>query len=311
MTNPHPTPICAGSFQKANWSSAVCDLLQNLLLLNDKLFSFFSWMFTPTSGECHLSPAFGAELVEMMTPIGSTFWSPFPIDVDASVWVPCEGQPVKKKDFPKLYEVVKTGMGGKFEETGTGDDISFTMPDLSGRLPMNRGKRPLTDEENAQDPKPPDHKDYIVGTQDGVDEVELTAAQSGMGVHQHGVGTMPYYINSNVDRKEVDIYVGELLDDPNSTDANRILVKGYDMGADMITHPLAVVIGDDPEEKDGYGSYHTTHVITSKPIADLSEDEDGNAIKGEAHNNMPPYHVGVTYMRANFKINGQIIEFDL
>src|SRR5678815_2026410 len=108
MSTPVESPICPDSWNPMNWGSSVCDLLKNLLLTNDKLSKFFSWLFT-TDGSCKISADFGAQLVQMMTPIGSTFWSP--VEMDSKViplgWLPCDGRNTYSKDeYPKLFEVI-------------------------------------------------------------------------------------------------------------------------------------------------------------------------------------------------------------
>src|SRR5262245_52457706 len=98
------SPICTSDFQQANFGSSTCDLLTQLLLTNEKLYKFFKWML---GEDCKLTPEFGAELLEMFAPIGSTFWSPIDLTLDTETWVKCDGAEYDKVGiYAKLYAAV-------------------------------------------------------------------------------------------------------------------------------------------------------------------------------------------------------------
>src|SRR6188508_1749689 len=129
------SPICPEDFQKANFGSSTCDLLTQLLLTNDKLLQFFSWMFDPET--CRLSEDFVAEFQGTLQPIGSVIWSPVVLtspNIDAKEWVEANGDLVSKTDYPQLYALY----GNKF-----GEDVAnnkFGVPDLRGRMLQGYGK---------------------------------------------------------------------------------------------------------------------------------------------------------------------------
>src|SRR5262245_22936008 len=120
------SPVCPADFQKANFGSSTCDLLTQLLLTNEKLYKFFSWMFDPTT--CKLTPEFVAEFQGVLQPIGSVIWSPVPLTFPdgEEQWVEANGRYLDKEDYPELFAVYGTTFGG--DEAS--DD--FRIPDLQG-----------------------------------------------------------------------------------------------------------------------------------------------------------------------------------
>lgn len=303
------SPICPSSWNKANFGSSVCDLLKSLLLTNDRLRQFFEWMFNthPQTGECHLSEKFGVELVQMFTPIGSTFWTPIEIPpkyLDEEVWVLCNGQELAKVGiYAKLYDIVGDRWG-QAPWSPPIDDDNFKMPDLKGRFQLTAGRRQITQPPPPAEPIP-EPPAYALFERGGEDDITLTPEQSGMFEHQHGIGGLRGSQTQPPHGPDSDDQFGVLIDyqDANPADED-VEITHYSIEP----HKGMGLVGltQNPHKLENYSNFDKMGVVSSKPLEQLfPEDEDDPT---QSHPNMPPFLVGYTYMRANFKINGVIVD---
>ena len=271
-----------------NWGSAVCDLLRGLLLTNEKLATFWGWMF---GDDCKLTPEFGAELIEMLAPIGSGFWAPVDlVGIDEEVWVKCNGQfLLKAGTYAKLY----TALGNPPDKPG--DDTRFVVPNLSGRMLMVEGQREKGD--GSADPPIKASPVFSTGDQGGVETVELTIAN--IGPHKHGTAAIR---SGTGDPSQ--LFPLDNKEDP--ADSEKVIPIGYEVVPYKALEQTAGIPGN-VFAPDDYANLTTVHYYTTEPIAEFSEDEDGKPITGDSVTTMSPHHVGVYYMRANYKINGKLI----
>lgn len=83
-------------------------------------------------------------------------------------WLLCQGQSLSRSAYPRLFAAIGTDYGAV-------NSTSFSIPDARGRVLV--GFHSGVAEFNA------------LGKTGGVDEVKLTAAQSGMPSHTHGYNT--------------------------------------------------------------------------------------------------------------------------
>lgn len=83
-------------------------------------------------------------------------------------YLPCDGQACAPETYPELFAV----LGYTF---GTGDDDTFLLPNLQGRVALGTG---VFDEST----------EYDLGATGGANTVELSGAE--VGQHNHGIGTV-------------------------------------------------------------------------------------------------------------------------
>ena len=284
-----PSPVCPEAFKEVNWGGDVCALLRNLLMTNEKLGSFFEWMFKPpgdppaaSTTPCVLSTQFAAQLVSLGNPIGSGFWSPVPLNLDKREWVECNGQSLDRVgDYANLFAV----LGISFKPEGFSDDTKFHLPNLQGRFLLNRGQRdPFTDNTGIT---------HIYPTYDindpkgGDDQVGLLPINIPSIDHKHGV----YGFNG---KQSTPVGIGN--------DAGVRYMAG---GITVDTYTgLSGDIG--PDWGGQTHSYDKVHLTTTEVIERTNTVDEEEAT--QPHSNMPPYFVGIYYMRANFIHNGEIIK---
>jgi microcystin-dependent protein len=275
-----PSTVCPDAFDKTKFSSSVCDLLKMLLLTNDRLKEFFNWMFnTSTSGVCTISERFAEDLVDLLPPIGSGFWAPFLMTVDSDVWVICDGEKIPRDKYKKLFEA----FGGLdiFRPSGTAEDLLyFYKPNLQGRFMLCNGRRL------------PDSVEYIQNKQGGADTLDLAAQLLN---HTHGFGVSKTSINSDTTKPQSDWVAGGVEDVLFLRNGNVLNSTEHKFD------PYGATALDCKGEKNEFLSYSNitrTDLLTTVPLQATTPD---------AQSNMPPYHVGVYYMRANHKINGKLV----
>lgn len=285
-----PSPICPAAFKEVNWGGDVCALLRNLLMTNEKLGQFLSWMFKPPGDPpgpevtpCNLSTQFVAQMVSLGNPIGSGFWSAVPLNLDKREWVEANGAALLKEgDYKYLWEVI----GVRFNPTGWTDATRFHLPNLKGRFLICQGQRdPWTDNEGVV------HTAPNYGIEDpygGDDQVGLIPSQVPSVVHKHGM----YGFNGKQEPPGPGI----------ANDAGAPYVPG---GYEVDTYTgLSGDIGSDWGGQTH--SYNRVHLTTTESVFrsnDIDPDEETLP-----HNNVPPYIVGIYYIRANFIHNGEIIK---
>src|SRR4029450_5783564 len=136
MPSPLSSPICKDAWAKLNPGSAVCDLLKNLLLIQEKLFTFWEWMFTDDgAGSCNLSEAFVMQTMAMLQPIGTLVWAPKNLNLDSREWVPADGNEYRKDAYVKLYELYGDDYGDPaFGGRPPTNDDMFRVINLQGRI---------------------------------------------------------------------------------------------------------------------------------------------------------------------------------
>ncbi len=81
-------------------------------------------------------------------------------------WALCNGQILSISEYDTLYSLIGTTYGGDGQ-------VTFALPDLRGRIPLNQGKNPSTG------------TTYVVGEKNGVESVTLTVSQ--LPAHSHTV----------------------------------------------------------------------------------------------------------------------------
>ena len=110
-----------------------------------------------------------------LNPVGMI--TPYAGAAAPSGWLLCAGQAVSRTTYSALY----TALGGASSPYGLGDgSTTFNVPDLRGRVPAG------VDNMNGTDAGRLDLANTL-GTTSGVQNVTLTAAQSGVPAHDHGV----------------------------------------------------------------------------------------------------------------------------
>ena len=116
-------------------------------------------------------PTFGNGLA----PVGML--APFAGSSAPTGWLLCAGQAVSRTTYSALY----TALGGASSPYGLGDgSTTFNVPDLRGRVPAG------VDNMNGTDAGRLDLANTL-GTTTGAQNVTLTAAQTGVPAHDHGV----------------------------------------------------------------------------------------------------------------------------
>jgi len=299
-----PSPVCPEAFKEVNWGSDVCALLRNLLLTNQKLGAFFEWMFKPPGDPpaapvvpCNLSTQFAAQLIGLANPIGSGFWSAIDLDLDPKEWVEATGQSVLREgDYANLYKV----FGVKFDPVGYSDATRFHLPDLKGRFLLNRGQRdPFVDNEGVTHSYPTYD---ILDPLGGDDQITLTSTNVPTVDHKHGYGVTPGWCDPPLAAPEntaKDVFYPTLPRPPQT----RHKVKNHSV-------KLGVSMGNayDIDDNSKFRDTEQTHFITTEPIPALRSNTPVEDEEVLPHNNMPPYVVGIYYIRANYVINGEIIK---
>jgi microcystin-dependent protein len=87
--------------------------------------------------------------------------------IEAYGWMICDGSKLKAGDYPELYSVLGNLYGGE----GTGKDITFCLPDLTGQFLRGIGK---PDDKASHE----NRKKAEGGTQDGVGSTQEDAIQT-------------------------------------------------------------------------------------------------------------------------------------
>ena len=276
MATAVPPPVCPDSWKTPGFGSDVCSLLKQLLMVSEKLFTFMSWMFTPTTSPCKLSVDFVAQFASTLQPIGSVVWAPTDLGLDPLEWIKADGISRSKTEYPELYIVYA-------EKFGTDPDSSkFKIPNMNGRVTLGEGIR------TANNPITPDPLDpdtmpgiiaYTAGGIGGLDEVALVPTEMAYGDHAHGVSGLG--ANQSPAKSGVDADVGGVPWYPP------VACKDFNgQLQDIFKKPL--------EQSPGWNRIDQ---FTTEAIRNL---DTGNP--GEAHTNMPPFVVGIYYIRASHRI---------
>ena len=279
------SPICPDSFEPANFNGDVCTLLQQLLLTNEKLYGLLKWMFDQEGSGCHLSAAFAADLLGLSHPIGSGFWSPYDMGFpNEEEWIKADGRSLPKEG---LYAPLYKAFGANRFKADTATE--FFLPNLKGRMMIVEGRRDKYDPTDVEEPDPPTYTADSTSSLGGYDKVRLSEPE--IANHRHGV--LAYHVNQTEEWKDDH---GSGADRAAMTFTSPITVKAFEGSWNDVGENLGT------QNIDGYSKVSTTtteNIITTP----FNEDTD----KGDAHENMPPYFVGIYYIRANFKIGGTII----
>ena len=275
------SPVCKKDWAPVNWGSSVCDLLRGLLLTNERLYSWFGWMF---GDDCKLTPEFGAEMVQLLQPIGSVIWSPVPLTLDPVEWVEADGRMLKKDDYQKLFAIYQTSFGGD------DDSDDFGVPNLNGRVLIGRGVR-AANKPGTIDPDDPETQPgtvtYNYGEPGGLDEVALVPSQVAFGDHAHGISG------------KCEIQVPPVTGGSIASDTGGITAVEASIPVKPFSAQLSDVLLKGTALTPGFNRVQT---LTTETIAGSDSGDPG-----DPHNNMQPYMPGVYYIRANHVINGKLI----
>lgn len=118
----------------------------------------------------------GNEIEESAVPTGAmVLWT---TDTEPSGWVFCDGSAydvTKDSSLGALYKLIGNTFGGS-------DNTDFQVPDLRGRVPLGQDDMGGTAANRVTDADAD-----TVGNGDGAETVTLTAAQSGVPAHTHGI----------------------------------------------------------------------------------------------------------------------------
>lgn len=155
----------------------------------------FQLDFSPEGGIGLGTPAAARKLLSIAMDMAVTTWAGviqmFAGPTPPAGWLLCDGSAVSRADYATLFAAIG-------ETWGAGDgSTTFNLPDLRGRAPIGAGTGSgLTAR--------------TLGGTVGAESVTLTAAQSGLQAHTHGLGTEtnPYVQHSSV-AGSTDTYNGD------------------------------------------------------------------------------------------------------
>ena len=295
-----PIPVCPEAFDMANFNGSTCDLLKQLLLTNSRLNQFFGWLINPTpptsenndAALCKISINFAAQIIELLTPIGSGFWSPTLIPgIDQDIWILADGTPKEKAKYPVLYNMYKDTFGAETSDR-------FAIPNMQGRFMLCVGKR-VPD-------APPDGTtetevapNYSISKSGGHDSF---VPASFLRNHKHGYGVSRQGLNADpgpLGDDKVDPNEDWLGGEKHVVDA--VFLRSEPLFQDMKPYRgYALDLHGGTNNKLWYEKITNTDYITTETISNTQ-------IRPAEDENMPPYLVGAYYIRGNHKLNGVIL----
>jgi len=274
-----PSPICQSAWTKLNPGSAACDLLKNLSLIQEKLYTFWGWMFTDTTEGCILSEDFVRETLEMLQPIGTVVWAPMNLSLKQEEWLPCDGA---EYDIDK-YKTLGALFGLKFGTPSV--PTKFKVPNLQGRVVLQTGQRIQT----LPDGFSPQFDLGETGGEDTFSPPISAALKS----HQHGFGCM------ESDRNEDSTWP----DGETDNDKGCLSVKQPIGTTSPVEIPYAGQVFDAAMNASiaiQAGNLKVTRFITTGGLTD-------NVAHFDEDSNWPPYFTGIYYIKANYVYNGKVL----
>ena len=201
--------------------------------------------------------------IEGNTPIGTIIMYGATTAPGAGEWLPCDGSTRTAAAFPDLFAIIGTTYGG-----GAG---SFNLPDLQAKFIA------------GYDGALPDYNTPGAGA--GADSVTLTANESGLSVHDHGLTSVTITGSTNVDGAHGHKLNYETDGRNGGSDFNYLVDRD-----DSTLDPCAA------NTCDGGGAH--SHVFTADPIVG-NTDSNAGASAASAHENRPsfvamPYFIKAT-----------------
>ena len=188
-------------------------------------------------------------------------------------WLLCDGAAVSRTIYANLFSVISTTYG-----TGDGS-TTFNLPNLQGRVPVGVNST------------------YTIASTGGTSTVTLTAAQSGIPAHAHGLNSHTHtYDKANTPTGSTAITSDQMPSHSHTYVRNRLTsAEGYDTGwgnnyGTKSTVTEGVKTGSSNKTGGGKGHTHTiSYTSTNSGAASWNTANNTAANASSAHNNMQPY----------------------